>query len=346
MRDIHTTRLLTALLGALPLAATALLATGTVSSTLPYATEGMGPTYNTLGQVNGKEVVHITGTETYPTSGNLNMTTVAARRALSFRELLNSWLISDETIVPEETLYPRNLSHEQVTQRYSAAFTRSETAATYAALTYLGRSFNAVISDLGSATDTGLATGDTLLSIDGTTGPPQQLIEAIRAHTPGDTITVGIRRGDQELTLPVTARASQDEQNPATTLGVTVTLTPADGTHVEYNLEDIGGASAGLMFTLAVIDKLTPQELTGGRFVAGTGTMNAAGQVGPIGGIIHKIEAAAKAGATVFLVPEANCAEAMTSHHEGVALVKVTTITDAVQALESINSGQDVPKCS
>lgn len=90
-------------------------------------------------------------------------------------------------------------------------------------------------------------------------------------------------------------------------LGVILVSVPADGATIEYNLEDIGGPSAGLMFTLAVVDKLSPGELTGGKFIAGTGTISESGEVGPIGGITHKIRAAKDAGAEVFLTPAANC---------------------------------------
>ena len=119
---------------------------------------------------------------------------------------------------------------------------------------------------------------------------------------------------------------------------------PAGGISVNYNLEDVGGPSAGMMFSLAVIDKLSPGELTGGKFVAGTGTIDDEGTVGPIGGITHKIQAAKDAGAEVFLAPADNCAEAA-SEDDGITVLKVTSIDDAISQLEAYNAGKDVVTC-
>ena len=95
---------------------------------------------------------------------------------------------------------------------------------------------------------------------------------------------------------------------------------------IDFNLANIGGPSAGLMFSLAVVDKLTTGDLNDGKFVAGTGTITGDGKVGPIGGITHKMLAAQEAGATVFLVPADNCDEAKTAHEDGLELVKVENL--------------------
>ena len=104
-------------------------------------------------------------------------------------------------------------------------------------------------------------------------------------------------------------------------------------------LERIGGPSAGLMFTLGIIDKLTDGDLTDGRFIAGTGTIDGDGKVGPIGGVLLKLITARDAGATVFLVPADNCAEAITQVPDGLQLVKVATVTDAMTALQTLKDG-------
>ena len=84
---------------------------------------------------------------------------------------------------------------------------------------------------------------------------------------------------------------------------------------IDFNLANIGGPSAGLMFSLAVIDKLTTGDVNGGKFVAGTGSITADGTVGPIGGIVHKMSSAQDAGAEIFLVPAENCDEACHARH-------------------------------
>jgi PDZ domain-containing protein len=102
------------------------------------------------------------------------------------------------------------------------------------------------------------------------------------------------------------------------------------------------------MFALGIVDKLTPGSLTGGRFVAGTGTIDDDGTVGPIGGIEMKTVGARDKGAQYFLTPKDNCADAVQDVPKGLTLVKVNTIDDAMNALEDIRTGKtaDLPKCT
>ncbi len=99
------------------------------------------------------------------------------------------------------------------------------------------------------------------------------------------------------------------------------------------------------MFSLAVIDKLTTGDVNGGKFVAGTGSISPDGRVGPIGGIIHKMSTAQDAGATVFLVPADNCDEARTAAGDTMDLLKVETLTQAVDSLKALSSGGQPPTC-
>jgi PDZ domain-containing protein len=99
------------------------------------------------------------------------------------------------------------------------------------------------------------------------------------------------------------------------------------------------------MFALGIIDKLTKLDLTGGKFIAGTGEIEASGKVDPIGGIQQKMIGARNAGATVFLTPAANCADAKGAVPAGLRLVKVSTLNDAVTALENLRTGAPAPSC-
>ncbi len=128
-------------------------------------------------------------------------------------------------------------------------------------------------------------------------------------------------------------------------VGVAVLDAPWAPFVVDFNLANIGGPSAGLMFSLAVVDKLTTGGLAGSNFIAGTGTITADGKVGQIGGITHKMVAAHAAGATVFLVPAKNCYEASSDNPSGLRLVKVETLSQAVDALHAITSGGQPPSC-
>ncbi|MFF3658920.1 YlbL family protein [Streptomyces olivochromogenes] len=119
---------------------------------------------------------------------------------------------------------------------------------------------------------------------------------------------------------------------------------------VTLKLADVGGPSAGLLFTLGIIDKLDGDgsggDLTGGRNVAGTGTIDADGKVGAVGGVALKTQAARRDGATVFLVPKAECSDAKSELPKGLRLVPVTTLKGAVDALVSLEKGKgSVPSC-
>jgi PDZ domain-containing protein len=138
-------------------------------------------------------------------------------------------------------------------------------------------------------------------------------------------------------------------QNDATAAALRqMGLSPSQ-VHVTLRLADVGGPSAGLLFSLGIVDKLhgdgTGGDLSGGRTVAGTGTISPDGTVGPVGGVSLKTRAARRDGATVFLVPRAECAEARAELPKGLRLIPVTTLKGAVGALTALNKGGRVPSC-
>ena len=144
-----------------------------------------------------------------------------------------------------------------------------------------------------------------------------------------------------------TAASPDDAKRPVIGIETDVNAT-FRGVDVTIGLDpaQVGGPSAGLAFTLGIVDKLTPGSLTGGRTVAGTGTINAFGVVGPIGGIQQKIAGAERAGATVFLAPASECADAKAAAPSTMTLVKVDTLHTALKALKAIDSGSTAfPHC-
>ncbi|WP_072752439.1 YlbL family protein [Rhodococcus maanshanensis] len=315
--------------------------------TVPFVALGPGPTFNTLGEADGKPVVEIEGTEIDPTSGNLNMTTVSVRDGLNIFEAFGNWISGRYGLVPRAEVYPPDKSKDEVKQENEADFAQSEDSAELAALHYLDLPVALEVVDVakdGPAKDA-LRPGDQLLAINGaqvqTVGEVQR---AVAELDPGSEVSVLLRRDGQEMTVPVTLG-----ERPGATdhgyLGITPQEKPEVPFTVEFNLAEVGGPSAGLMFTLAVIDKLSSGELSGGGFVAGTGTIDSDGEVGPIGGIPYKLLAAREAGATTFLVPSKNCDEARQRVPEGLRLVKVDNLDGAVSALESLNTGGDAPAC-
>ncbi|MGW1180901.1 YlbL family protein [Streptomyces drozdowiczii] len=118
---------------------------------------------------------------------------------------------------------------------------------------------------------------------------------------------------------------------------------------ITLHLADVGGPSAGLFFALGIVDKLDGDgsggDLTGGRTVAGTGTIDADGDVGAVGGVSLKTQAARRDGATVFLVPKAECSEAKSELPKGLRLIPVTTLKDAVNSLRALDRGGKIPSC-
>lgn len=323
--------------------------------TVPYVALGPGPTFNTLGTVEvnvdgnvvTKPVVDIDGTEVDPTTGNLNMTTVSVRDGLNLFEAFGLWASGNHGLVPRAEVYPPSKTKEEIQDANTADFQQSENSAELAALHFLGKPVALKVMKVGADGPAAgaLVEGDVLLKIgDDAVTTVSGVQEAVAAIAPGTQVPVTVLRDGTEMVVPVTIGARPD--NPeAGYLGITPEEVPNVPFDVTFNLADIGGPSAGLMFTLALLDKLTPGELNGGDFVAGTGTIDSDGDVGPIGGIRYKLIAASESGATTFLVPAQNCDEAKQGAPDGLRLVKVDNLSGAVDALESLDAGGDAPAC-
>jgi Lon-like protease len=178
----------------------------------------------------------------------------------------------------------------------------------------------------------------------------QDAVDAISTLPPGSRVELQVERGSQPLrTVPITTEASpSDPSRSRVGVELGVKFDPPFKVRIALG-QDIGGPSAGLMFSLGVYDLITPGQLTGGRYVAGTGTIDPSGQVGPIGGIQQKIAGAYANGARLFLVPADDCAEAGQSALVGkIDLVKVSSVDDAVKALETFDKGDasSLPRCN
>jgi Lon-like protease len=156
-------------------------------------------------------------------------------------------------------------------------------------------------------------------------------------------VQVRYQRGPVTTTTSITLGSRDDRESGF--LGIEPANEPDVPFQIKISLAEVVGPSAGLMFALAIVDKLTPGELTGGHVVAGTGEITSDGQVGRIGGIGFKMTAARETGATVFLVPSGNCFEATREPPDGLRLVKVGTLSDAVTALDTLRAGGNPPSC-
>lgn len=334
---------------------------------VPYSEMSPGPTVNTLGDSRGEPVLNISGRKTYPTTGHLNMTTVRVTGAdydMNLLEAVYGWMAGDNIVVPHENLYPNGKTDKESTQENAEEFSQSQESAKVAALKQLGIPVAArvVVSTVvkASPSEGRLHAGDVIKAVDGApVTVPGDVAKLVTKHKPGEPV---------EFTIVPAAEAAEAEKanrEPTGSAKVTITAGKAEddghaivgiraGTDhtfpfpIDIKLADVGGPSAGLMFALGIVDKLTPENLTGGKFIAGTGTIDDEGKVGPIGGIQMKTIGARKAGAEYFLTPAENCASAARHTPEGLTLVKVSTIGDATKALEKIGKGDTagLPKCT
>ncbi|MFZ3417933.1 PDZ domain-containing protein [Arthrobacter sp. 3Tela_A] len=320
----------------------------------PYVLESPGPTFNTIGEIGDSPLITINGEQTYPTAGELALTTVfvsgGPNGAVNMGEVVASWLDPEDAVLPVDFVYPPGTTRGEIQEGNAAAMTSSQESAVAAALDQLEIPFTEELSVAGVMEDAPaegiLEAGDILLSVDGTEVTDVESLREALNETDGAPARITVRRDGQEQTLEVTPVLGE---NGTYQMGAYLSIDFTFPFEVEIALENVGGASAGMMFALGIIDKLTPGELTEGRNFAGTGTIDADGRVGPIGGIEQKMVGAAAAGAEFFLAPEANCDEVVGNIPEGLEVVSVETLDQALNAVETLaagNTAEGLARCS
>ena len=335
----------TVILGAL---ITALLAIGVMAAPLPYVVLKPGPTVNTLGTADGKDVIQIKKGRTYTKGGQLRLTTVNVQSQVELVWAIGSWFSKKDAVVPRELIYPPDQSEKQVDQQNAQEWTESQQSAVTVALTKLGYPEESAVQSVtaGSAATGLLEAGDVITAVDGTkVTTPSTLTTAIQAKPAGTTLTVGYTRAGKPGSARITTKpASATDKTPR--LGIEIKTVQPSPYDISIDLDKIGGPSAGLMFTLGILDKLEPDDLTDGKIIAGTGTIDDDGNVGPIGGIPQKLVGAKAAGAQIFLVPKDNCAEALQNAVPGLPMAEVANVDDALTALKVFTSGGTPKPCS
>ena len=324
---------------------------------VPYVTMSPGPTVNVLGESGKKQIIDVRGHRTYPTEGDLRLTTVSVTNPtnhIGLGETLRAWFDRTRAVYPRDVIYPPDQSTQDVEQQSSVEMVSSQDTAIAAALTELGYKLPLQIEVLavtkGSPAAGKLETRDRIQEINGIRiKTAQQVSASIQRTGVGQPATFVVRRGAATKTQRVTPKAAPDDPKRAM-VGVQIGTGYDFPFDVSVRLgEDIGGPSAGLIFSLGQNDTLTPGSLTGGTDIAGTGTIDAQGRVGAIGGIEQKIVAAADNGAKIFFVPPANCssAEKADVKKDQIRLVKAPTIHSAVASLRAYakNPSADLPAC-
>jgi PDZ domain-containing protein len=319
---------------------------------VPYVALMPGPTFNTLGPLGHKPIIQIAGRRTFRTDGHLNMVTVSYIGGPGYSPpfnifaALSAWLSPHNAVVPQQELFPSGSSQQQVSEQDTEEMASSQQMATAAALCQLGIKFTTV--DTITSTIRGLPaagvlhSGDVIVAVNGSPASCTTSIgDLIKARPAGQPVVLTIRRAGK--IRKVTLRTATYQGAPV--IGVNLVESYVFPFNVTINIGDIGGPSAGMMFALGIIDKITPDNLTGGKFIAGTGEIEVDGAVEPIGGIQQKMAAARAAGATIFLTPASNCADTAGAVPPGLRLVKVSTLSGAIAALRALKAGRPVPGC-
>ncbi len=313
---------------------------------VPYVALLPGPTYDTLGvDQNNKQIIIIDGAATSDSTGELRFLTVNLVERLTLMDAVAAWISGDEAVVPRELYYPPDKTPEQVSQENAQMFAGSIPDAQAAALRHLGYPSVVAVKEVPADSPNAhlLKAGDVVTSVDGTPTPtPEALLAAIRAKPAGSTLRMELTRDGAPVSVEVTPVAG-DDGTPR--VGFMPEVRSSAPFTISIPIEGIGGPSAGLMLALGIVDKLDPEDLTGGRIIAGTGTIDPNGTVGPIGGVPQKIVAAKAAGATIFLTPAGNCAEAVENIRPGLLLVQVDTLETALSALRTLRDGGTPTLC-
>lgn len=322
--------------------------------------EAPGPTWNVLsGSADGEEdLLTVSGTETYPADGALRMTTVSVSgcpgHPVTFFMLVDAWLDDDKTIVDRNQVCPESMTAEEIQKVGQEQMTGSQDAAVVAALMESGvatRMILAVADTVDAQAGAGFEKGDILESVTAADGGTTAIVSFTELRrlmstiAPGTRLTVRVTRAGEPVDITLTTLEPPDQDGdgaPDTAgsiLGLHLSIRTDADIEASFSLSDVGGPSAGTMFALGIIDEITPGDLTGGKDIAGTGTISVDGQIGPIGGIRQKLAGAADAGSTHFLAPTGNCAEVVGNVPDGMEVLAVSTLHEALVAVKAIAAG-------
>ncbi len=354
--------------GVILISVAALVTVAFTAAPVPFALEHPGPWWNTLGNQSvfddcspnpteeGTEpLIEISGTTTYPTTGALDLLTVCLQGTPEYMpnwfDVMQAYLSPSQSVIPFEYVFPKGESQQEREESNAAEMVDSQGESIAAAMTYLGYTVEGgatvVSTSAGMPADGVLLPGDTVVAFNGL---PVLSIDELRAavQDAGSSQAVDITVIRDGVTIETSLTPVMKEGTALIGLvGQTKYTYPFE---VTIHLNDVGGPSAGLMFALGIVDKVTPGDMTGGKNFAGTGTIDAQGNVGPIGGIRQKLYSALVAEAPYFLAPRDNCDEIVGNVPQGLQVFAVATMTEAVTAVSTVAAGNaaainELPTC-
>ncbi len=322
-----------------------LLVAALVFIPVPFVAWRPGQTVDVLSSDADGPLIEITGIQTSDNGGSLFMTTVSTRRVIGLPEAMIAHLAGDSDAMLHDVVYPPEKTSEELQSEAVVGMDSSRSEAAVAALRAAGQAVTEMpmvsgVSRSGPAAHL-LQPGDLIETVNGNAVTTREEIDsAIQGAGPGkDVVFQVIRAGAAKSVTVKTATGSDGRVIVGINLGDGYRYAPT----ITYRIDpNVLGSSAGLVFALAIYDRITPGKIIQGK-VAGTGTIDASGKVGIIGGIREKIKGAEKAGAKVFLLPKDNCAGIGDLSTE-VRLIPVSTLRDAIAALQLLNESETNPE--
>jgi Lon-like protease len=310
---------------------------------LPVVALSPGPMEDVLARLK------VEGSRVYDSEGKLYLTSVGIDDNVRFYEALLDMANRDVQLVPRAQLYPEEQDSAEIDKENVALMDRSKETATVVALRQVGYKIEpsgVEVTEVvaGAPADGKLRAGDEILAADGhLVDSTDEVRKAITGHKPGERVAFRVERGKGEKNVSVEVQEVEDQPRVGILLRDLFPDLPVKVSIQTQN--NIGGPSAGLMFTLSIIDKLTSEDLTGGRRIAGTGEIALDGSVLPVGGVGEKLIAVHRLGVTTFLIPAENCAGVKGQVPDGLRLVKVSKVDDALRFLRDPKAAAAAPGC-
>ena len=340
------------------LSATLLIAVVLSVLPAPYVIDRPGPTYDTLGVVSVDDddipLISLPDQPEFDERAELRVTTVTRvgnPEALpSWVEVVGAWLSPERSLTPVDRAFPPGVTLEANREAARIEMENSQQESIAAALSYLDIDYDSYleVADTleGGPSEGVIESGDVIVEAAGRpVSDVTQLRELIADNGVQQPMSLVVERSGESVALEVIPRMSDGDVS-IPVIGVLVSGVYDFPLAIEIELGSVGGPSAGLMFALGLVEKLTEEQIAGSLIVAGSGTISASGEVGPVGGIRHKVYGAADAGADWFLVPRDNCDDLGGLAPGGITVIPVSTLSEAISALEAAMADQPVPQCA
>ena len=325
----------------------------TAFAPFPYVREEAGRTFDSLGKIEGTELLSVQDTvenPTYPTDGKLVVLTVSSWGGpygrLTWFDSLRTLVDDSVHIVPASFIFPESTSSQDLADQGQQMFASSESNAIAAAMGFLGikTTTTLIVADVAKnkPSENILKDGDVITSFNDVKVENFDQIKSSMANVePGTKINVTVLRDGVEATHLIN---TIDDGNGRAVIGISVYSEVKAPMDIKVHLKDVGGPSAGLNFALTIIEKLTKADYIRGRTIAVTGEIDELGKVGPIGGMPQKIQGALDSGASIMLIPVDNCSEIPEDYSGKMRIVPVESINGAISAL-SMHTKSNLPTC-